>query len=266
MAEKNAPTFPDDATDDERIAWVNAIANMRVLAQASGETVEALLGQITFRRHEPKALIVDATAAADRVYFLVAGVVRVFQAQDKVQYTAKLLTPPVHFGELAPLAGLETNQSNIEAVTPCAAGELALSSLETLLAEDAALCRAWLYSVARQFSVTIDFLKQNVFGGVAARLANVLLSYAQALGKESADGWTDIGVELSYAQLARQAACTRRSAIDVMKAMANEGAVLHVGESGWKIKPQPLHDLLLPGRLSLAYAQTDTRDLEDEDG
>ncbi len=31
MAEQNTPTFPDDATDDERVAWVNAIANMRVI-------------------------------------------------------------------------------------------------------------------------------------------------------------------------------------------------------------------------------------------
>jgi CRP-like cAMP-binding protein len=260
-APDKGPRFPTDATEIERVRWCNAISNMRVLANASDETLKRCLAAICFRRHESQQVIVSATEPAKSIFFLVEGVVRAFQEEDGVQYTAKLLTAPTHFGEIALLAGFDTYRSSIAALAPAVTAEMSLALLEAFLADDPKLTRAWLYSVARQFSVTIDFLKQTVFGGVAARLANVLLSYGRAFGQAHEDDWIMIDYQLSYADLGREAACTRRAVIIAMQTFAEQGVVKRHG-AHWAIRPAQLEACLLPGRLSLTHALTDNRDPE----
>ncbi|MCC7385219.1 MAG: Crp/Fnr family transcriptional regulator [Deltaproteobacteria bacterium] len=253
------PRFPPDATETERTGWANTLANLRVFATASAKTTQQLIGAARFSRHAPGALLVRGTDPASQAYFLLTGIARVFQARADLQYTAKILTAPTHFGELAALGGLPHHQSSIEALTPGVTAAVPIALLEALLREDPELCRAWLYSVARQFSVTIDFLKQCIFGGVTARLANVLLSYADAFGCEQADGWWDVGYELSYAALAEQAACTRRAVIKCMKALTAEG-VVRSEQGRWRLRRAALLDELLPARLSLTYSLDDNRE------
>jgi CRP-like cAMP-binding protein len=252
------PTYPDDASDAERTRWCNALVNMRVLADAADRSVAEILSVLRFRRRPARETVIAADERAGHIHFLIDGVVRVFQEKEGVQYTAKLLTAPTHFGELALLAGLDTYRSSIETLTPAVTAEAPFATLESLLAADPRLTRAWLYSLARQFSVTVDFLKQTVFGGVGARLANVLLSYAHAFGRDAGQGWVEINYELSYAELAHEAACTRRAAILAMQAFSEE-TIARRTERGWAIRPAPLEQGLLPGRLSLVHSLDDNR-------
>jgi CRP-like cAMP-binding protein len=124
--------------------------------------------------------------------------------------------------------------------------------LRRCLEDDHGLCLAWLYSVARQHSVTIDSDRQNVFGGLQARLANVLLSYGDAFGQ--ADGQL-LGIDhpLSYNKLAHQVGCTRRTIIRVMNQLQRFGAVKRAGDC-WVIDAERLAHELTPGRLSLAHS------------
>lgn len=243
----------------EDVRWKNVVANMPVLESASAESVEILLSNATFSRYPAETIIFDPNASASSLFFLVEGVVRIFQARGDQAYTPKLLLPPSHLGELSTLAGLPEYRSGAAALTDCVLAELPVAVFEARLAADHDLCRAWLYSLARQFSVTIDYLRQNVFLGVPARLANVLLTYADAFG-EPMDGGVLVRFELSYAVLARQCACTRRTAINVMKALADEGLARST-DDGWWIDPKRLEDELLPGRLSLSYALDDNKEL-----
>lgn len=253
------PTFPGDVTERERAEWVNTVANMRVLSEASSETVEQLIGSATFLRREAGEVVVRAREGPPRLHFLITGVLRVFQERGELQYTPKILTAPAHFGELAALAGLPNQQSNLEALSPGVTAQVPFELFEARLAADPALCRAWLYSVSRQFAVTIDYLKQNIFGGLAARVANVLLTYADVFGRDTGEGWRSVGYALSYAELARQTACTRRAIINTMNAM-QEAKVARQTDQGWEIQPQILLEELLPGRLSLRYSQDDHRE------
>jgi CRP-like cAMP-binding protein len=231
---------------------------MPVLENASAASVERLLSGAVFRRYPAGQVVFDASGDAVSLFFLVDGVVRIFQKHGDQQYTPKLLLPPSHFGELSTLAGLPTYRSGAAALTDCIVGEVPVDVLEACFASDHALCRAWLYSVARQFSVTIDYLKQNVLLGVPARLANVLLTYADAFG-ETDGAWVEIRFDLSYAVLGRQCACTRRTAINVMKALMDEDMVRQVEDGRWTIAPERLKDELLPGRISLGYALEDNK-------
>lgn len=255
------PQFPLDATERERAEWVNVVANMRVLSEASAETVEQLIRNARFERRPAKTVVVRATDAPEHLHFLIVGTVRVFQARGELQYTPKILTAPTHFGELAPLAGLPHHQSNLETLTEAVTAHVPFACFEARLALDSALCRAWLYSVARQFAVTIDYLKQNVFSGLEARIGNVLLSYSEAFGQDREEGWRTVGYGLSYAELAAQTACSRRAAINVMNAMQAAG-VARATDEGWHIQPKALLEELLPGRLSLRYSLDDNREPE----
>lgn len=253
--------FPKDSTERERSEWVNAVANMWVFAEANQETTQLVISNAVFRRRRAGDRLVDARAATGKVHFLISGIVRVFQEQSDLQYTPKLLSAPAHFGDVAALAGLPHAQSSLEMLTNGVTAEVSFALIETRLAVDPALCRAWLYSLSRQFAVTIDYLKQNIFGGLPARIANVLLSYAEVFGAEIEPGWRSVGFELSYADLARQTACSRRAAINTMNAMQETGAARQT-ESGWQIQPELLLEELLPGRLSLRYSQEDNRDAD----
>jgi CRP-like cAMP-binding protein len=127
-----------------------------------------------------------------------------------------------------------------------------LPLLIELLESDHGLCLSWLFSVARQHAVTIDADRQSMFGGLMARVANLLLSYGEAFGAKS-DGMTAIDHPLSYATLAQDAGCTRRRAITVAQDLARQGLVKAVS-GGWLIRSDRLRQALQPGRLSLTYS------------
>jgi hypothetical protein len=86
---------------------------------------------------------------------------------------------------------------------------------------------------------------------LGARLANILLSYADAFGV-AADH------RLSYADLARHTASHRRSVISAMQELARRNLVKQTGE-GWVIDAKRLLEVLLPGRLSLTSSIGDNK-------
>lgn len=246
------PSYPEDATDRERASWANQFANLALFENVAPETMTTMFGASAFRRLDPGTLVFHADEEARFVFTMLEGIARGFQQNSRgLQYTSKVFRAPSHFGDLAALGGLDTYRSSIAAVTPMVVVATPLPVLELLLAKDHALCRAWLYSVARQHSVTIDFARQHTFGNLSTRLANTLLSFAEAFGVQG-DRLCTINHRLSYAELAHHTASTRRATITAMQELASRGMVVGTSD-GWRVDTERLAQELLPGRLSLGH-------------
>jgi CRP/FNR family transcriptional regulator len=244
--------FPCDATAEERRKWINVAANLPVFERATTETVEQFLSQAVFRRYRPLEMIFRQGDPALSVFFLIEGILRVFQRSETgIEYTPKVFRAPVFFGDLPRLSGFTTERSSVEALVPSVLAIVPFDVLEQQLERDHGLCLSWLYSRAKQHSISIDADQQNVFGGLPARLANIILSYADVFGIENGDQ-IEIDHELTYQALAQHVGCSRRSAIMVMQKMIADGLVRRTGDR-WVIA-QSLRRQLTPNRLSLAYS------------
>jgi CRP-like cAMP-binding protein len=252
------PVFPSDAGSFERSHWMNTFANMRLLEKASSATLEAMTAHAVFQRYAPNVLIFDEREPALFVFFILDGVARVYQGHDNgAQYTPKIFRAPTHFGDLGALAGLGQYRSSVEAITACVVARVPIEIAEQCLAVDHGLALSWLYSVARQHSCTIDLDRQNVFGTLTTRLANVLLSYGEVFGVRTGTMHL-IDHALSYTKLAQQVGCHRRNAIAAIKRMVERKLVTTTSD-GMMIDAQRLLAEVLPNRLSLAHSLHDVR-------
>jgi CRP-like cAMP-binding protein len=253
-----APVFPDDASSFERSRWMNTFANMGLLEAASSSTVERMTGAAVFQRYASSARIFDEQEPARFVFFILEGTARVYQGHaNGAQYTPKIFRAPTHFGDLGALSGLESYRSSVETLTACVIARVPIEVAEACLAVDHGLSLSWLYSVARQHSCTIDLDRQNVFGSLTTRLANVLLSYGEVFGKRSGPMQL-IDYALSYAKLAQQVGCHRRNAIAAIKRMV-ERKLLATTADGILIDTDRLFAEVLPDRLSLAHSLHDVK-------
>jgi CRP-like cAMP-binding protein len=130
--------------------------------------------------------------------------------------------------------------------------QVAWEVLRGLLATDHALALAWLEDLALQFLHTADAVKQVAFGGLPARIANVLLSYADAAPEPEADPQAPVSLDINHHQLAQHVASPRRSVIRVMQQLHRglvtaDGGRLRLRDRG------KLAELLCGRRLGLAH-------------
>lgn len=252
-----SPRFEWEASNGERSRCLNAMANVAVLEAAARETTELLLQNACFRRYAPGEVLYREGQPATAVFFLVDGVLRIFQTNARgVEYSPKIFRASCHLGDLPMLAGLPEYRSSVAALTPAIAAAVPAALVEERLRLDHALCFDWLRLMARKHAMTMDSDRQSVFGGLMARVANVLLSYADVFGQPGRRVIT-IDHPLSYQRLAEQVGCTRRGAINAMQTLVERGAA-QTGSDGWAIEEQLLRESLTPGRLGVAY--TDRRD------
>ena len=188
---EGGPFYPEGVDAEVRRRWANALAQMNVLGVANDESTEAVFAAATFAQHPPGTVLLKAGEERATVFFLLEGVVRVYQEHQGAQYTPKLLRAPLAFGEVGYLAGRGQQTSNIAASTDIVVAELPFEVIEARLAVDNAMCLAWLRSISGQLASTIDVLRQNMFGDVTSRIAHVLLGYADALGADAANDRKD---------------------------------------------------------------------------
>jgi CRP-like cAMP-binding protein len=236
------PHYPEGTDDDVRRRWANALAQMNVLGVAGDESTAAVFEAATFAQHTAGEVLLKAGEARASVFFLLEGVVRVFQEHEGAQYTPKLLRAPLAFGEVGYLAGRNQQTSGIAASTDIVVAEVPFAVIEARLAVDNALCLAWLRSIAGQLANTIDVMRQNMFGDVRTRIAHVLLGYADALGAD--DDARPLVPRLSYRVMAEQVAATRRRVITTVQALVDEG-YLTVAEDGWRLDRRRMETELL---------------------
>lgn len=148
---------------------------------------------------------------AEHVFVLLRGAVRVLLDDPSgLQVTAKLFTAPAFFGEMETL----TRTTFIETVDVVrAAHVVAIDSLtlNELLATHAELSRRMLVDVCWRFRTSALNQGYIAFHDVEPRLANLIYSYACALGARVEGGVEIVSEHLSYAALGRGIAATERS-------------------------------------------------------
>jgi CRP-like cAMP-binding protein len=250
------PSYPEGVDTETRRRWANALAQMNVLGVANDDSTAAVFEAATFAQHAAGEVVLKAGETRAAVFFLLEGVVRVFQEHEGTQYTPKLLRAPLAFGEVGYLAGRGQQTSNIAASTDIVVAEVPFVVIEARLAVDNAMCLCWLRSIAGQLASTIDVLRQNMFGDVRSRIAHVLLGYADALG-EGADARPQVP-RLSYRVMAEQVAATRRRVITAVQELV-DGGYLTATDDGWILDRRRIEtELLRHASGNPAFALTDT--------
>jgi CRP-like cAMP-binding protein len=252
------PLFPDGTSERLRVGWCNKLANLTILDRAKGNTVSRLLKCSTFETYGGGETIMAEGAPCRDIFVLVEGLVRMsMRGPSDLRYSPKTFCAPTHFGDLAGLSGLPFYQVTATAVGSTIAARIPLPEVERLLAEDHGLSLAWLYSVARQHSITIDADRQSVFGGAQARLTNAFLANAAVFGVRDGDRVL-IDHPLSYRSLSEQAGCTRRTAINGVNRLEKR-RILERASGGWLVDVDGLREQLQENALSLAHSFADVR-------
>jgi CRP/FNR family transcriptional regulator len=186
------------------------------------------------------ASLLTAEGAAERVFLVTRGVVRVFHARSEdCQFTVKLLRAPSAFGVLEVVHGLSWAAS-VEALTPLEGSCVPAAAFRAELAGDHGLALGVLKEVASQFEGTIRASRALGFEDCEHRLFRVLLEYAEHFGRPCAEGLV-IRYPLSRHRLALEIGAARRSVDRALAALAAD-KLLSLSPKGWQV----LHD---PERL-----------------
>jgi CRP-like cAMP-binding protein len=237
----------------DRRAAIQTLANYALLETASGESIEAIVRASSFQRMPAGSMLLAEGSPADRVCFVLRGVVRIFHTgPEGRQFTPKILKAPNHFGDLELLAGASVNGQSVAVIDDADVAFVPWPVLRDCLCTDHRLCLAWLAGISSQFLYTIDADRHHVFVGLPGRIANVLLSYAEVFGRPSHAG-VELGIDLSRDQLANQVGSVKRAVVRVVQDfvargwLASEGTRLIVKESA------ALLAQTLPRRLGLHH-------------
>jgi CRP/FNR family transcriptional regulator len=201
------------------------------------------------------ASLLTAEGAAERVFILTRGVVRVFHSlSGGCQFTVKLLRAPSAFGVLEVLQGLPWAAS-VEALTPLEGSCVPASTFRAELAGDAGLTRGVLDDVASQFEGTIRASRALGFEGCEHRLFRVLLEYAEHFGRSCPEGLV-IRYPLSRHRLALEIGAARRSVDRALAGLAAD-KLLSLSPKGWQVlhDPERLRDRLRSGAGGRATAR-----------
>ncbi len=237
----------------ERRSAIQALANYALFERASTTSIEAIISGASFQEMAAGSMLLEEGTPADRVCFVLSGVVRIFHTgPEGRQFTPKILQAPNHFGDLELLAGAAVNGQSVTVLSEATVAMVPWSVLRECLLTDHSLCIAWLAGISSQFLYTIDADRHHVFVGLPGRIANVLLSYADVFGQQSKRG-TELTIDLSREQLANQVGSVKRAVVRVMQEFVQRG---WLGSAGTRLVLKERACLLaqtLPRRLGLGH-------------
>lgn len=252
-------------SEDERLRALQVFANYPLLEQAQVPSVERLLGAAQLLRAPPSWLVLQEGAPAGDVWFLLDGVARIYhEADDGRQFTPKIMRAPNHFGDLERIAGEELNGQSVRTMTSSVLARVPWEEVQRVLLDDHAACLGWLTGIASQFVYTIDAHRQQVFGDLAARVANLLLSFAEAFGRADKEGVV-IDHPLSRDGLAKQVGSVKRAVLRVVQDFEQRGFVASSSTGGMILKDVArMVEHTLPRRRGLLHRARQPKIVADE--
>jgi CRP-like cAMP-binding protein len=236
------------------------LANYPLFEGATASSVETIVSAARMFRSPQGARVRLEGTEIMAVHFLLDGCVRVIHEHGRLEFTPKILAAPCHFGDLQAIAGLTTAMQSVEVVTEAIIAEVPWSAIREVLISDHPVCLAWLESFAEQFLLTVDANRHTMFSSLRGRVANVLLSYGEAVGRP-ASGGVELPVSLSRDQLARHVGSVKRVVIKVMQELAHAGLV-DVRGSTMFVRAEELVRETLPRRLGLTQKTSKPRRLQ----
>ena len=212
----------------------------------------AFVEQCPAERVSAATLIVEAGAPAPDLFVLLAGTVRVFhRAPDGREAVVKLLRAPSLFAELETLHELPMLE-HVGAVDEVLLTRAPAAEYFALLHRFPAAMFAHLKHLAAAFCVAVRN-EQQVFAPLEARIANLLLSYADLESDGTPDDELALGAALSQNDIAQSLGAARRSVVRILGAWHKAGLVEQSG-GHWVLRDRPaLETLARSIRHSLNY-------------
>lgn len=135
---------------------------------------------------EPRQRILTYGDPATSVFVVVEGMIRVYHDDGSRQLTVKHLQAPATFGEMEALSG-NAYLENAEALSHCRIVRIPARVFVSFVDTHASVAAVLLRDVCARFCVAARN-ERVPFGEVDARLASLVLAYAELFGRETSDG------------------------------------------------------------------------------
>jgi CRP-like cAMP-binding protein len=223
-----------------------------VFAALEEPDLQALVAACPPRRWLPGSAILEAGASVEHLYVVLAGTVRIFhRAPDGRQAVVKLLRAPCLFAELELLHQLPMLES-VSAVDEVLLARLPAADYIALLHKVPAAMFAQLKHLAAAFCVAVRN-EQQVFAPLEARIANLLLSYADLEQPDDSENTLPLVAQLSQQDIAQSLGAARRSVVRILAGFQKSRLIERSGNQ-WVLRDRAaLEKLAEPIRHSLKY-------------
>lgn len=206
-----------------RMTVLGQVPVLEGLTEADLDSIDRRAVSLSWAAGDP---VFVPDAAADHVYVLAAGRVKLTQPQAGGQdVVVDILVPGDLFGGLGIVGGPAYTESAVALTTTCAL-RVSTAVFRDILAEHPAVALRVLDDLARQLAAARARVGSESTATVEQRVAAVLLRLADRLGQDRAgDGGTLIQVPLSRADLAGMAGSTPESVSRVMSRLKRDGVI-----------------------------------------
>lgn len=222
-----------------------------IFAAAGEATCRELCQRYPARLHGAGQALVQLGQAADRVFVVLEGTVRIYQqAADGREVLVKLLRAPCVFGDLELLASLAMIK-NVAALDDVLLAEIPAPDYVDLMLRHPRAMLAHMQQMAAAFCVAARNQRQ-VFATVEQRVANLLLSYADFYGAHEGEE-TVIDRPLTQQEIAQSLGAVRRSVAKVLSEWTGQGIVARRGQRLALLQVERLEELAAPIRGSLCF-------------
>lgn len=202
------------------------LASNPIFAGLSTERRREIVARGRRQRYGPRERVLSEGDAADRVFCLLSGSVRVFHAAPAGgEVLLKIFKAPAVFGEMEVISGLPFLE-NVAALEPT---ELLIVDREPFLAllrAEISVANGLLHDLSARFCIATHNEKLLAFEDVRTRLASFLSSYVAFDGKRVRKGQT-FRLAVSQADMAASVGVTRRAVAKELARWQKEGVVVY---------------------------------------
>ncbi|WP_010630550.1 Crp/Fnr family transcriptional regulator [Sporolactobacillus vineae] len=195
--------------------------NTTMFSDRNLELIQSIMNKAEFKKG---ANIYWEGDAADKLYFLIEGRVKLFKsAYDGKDLVLHYFIPGDLFGELN-CFGFEDYSFTAHAITDCVVGVIAERDLEALLMPNSSLSFEFMKWIGLMSRYTEIKLRDLLFYGKNGALASTLLRMAHGYGKREADG-IHFSISLTNTDLAQLIGSTRETVNRMLQSWKSDGAI-----------------------------------------
>jgi CRP-like cAMP-binding protein len=171
---------------------------------------KALVRGARRREVKPRELVLQEGDTPTHVFALIHGAVSVFYTSDfGAHLVAKLFSAPAFFGEMEVLVGIPHLES-VEALRRCELLAIERAAFIDALAHSRELAVGLAVDLSARLCIAAKNERAIAFDQVEARLATLMLSYADVFGA-NVGGGTHISLEVTQEKIADNLGISRKS-------------------------------------------------------
>ena len=219
----------------------------RLFQQLSLEEIASLESRARVRELPPRQVIYAPSDAADSVFLVVRGRVRIVSlTPEGKEAILGLVEPGELFGEMA-LVSTEPREEHAETAVTSTIAAIPRDTLEAVMSRNSELSIGVWKFLGWQRQRIERRLRSLLFRSTRERVLLLLVDLAEHYGKPVPQGAVDLGIRLSHQEFANLIGATRESVTVALGDLQNEG-ILAIGRQRVTI--------LSPERLARAAGLT----------